>query len=82
MTEHTIVVRFPEGATPTYGAVTEFQGGHVVAVDFGGNRLRIEQELAEALDQAMTSMLDSGYSKDSVVIRAGMAALAKAQGVS
>jgi|GEM_PF-2804067 len=78
MSEHTIVVRFAEGANPSYGANTEFQGGQVVAVDFDGNRLRVEQELADALDQAVTSMLDSGYSEDSVVVRASMEALKKA----
>jgi len=82
MTEHTIVVRFPEGVNPAYNAATEFQGGQVVAVDFSGNRLRIEQELTEALDQAVTSMLDSGYSHDSVVVRAAMEALEKATEVS
>lgn len=82
MTEHTIVVRFPEGTKPAYGAATEFQGGQVVAVDFDGNRLRIAEELEEALEQAVTSMLDSGYSKEAVVIRAATEALEKARQVN
>ncbi|MAP35683.1 MAG: hypothetical protein CME75_07920 [Halomonas sp.] len=56
MNEHTIVVRFPEGATPSYSAATEFQGGQVVAVDFDGNRLRHEQELQEALEELLEEL--------------------------
>ncbi len=59
MSEHTIVVRFPEGATPSYSAATEFQGGQVVAVDFDGNRLRIEQELQEALEELLRELANS-----------------------
>uniref|UniRef100_UPI00301D253E hypothetical protein n=1 Tax=Staphylococcus aureus TaxID=1280 RepID=UPI00301D253E len=76
---HTIVVRFPEGIVPRYSAATEFQGGQVAAIDFGGNRLQIEQELAFALEQAVTSMLDSGYSTSSVAVRAAQLALEKAR---
>lgn len=36
--------------------------------------------LREALDQALTSMQDSGYQNDHVVIRAGREAMAKANG--
>jgi len=50
MTEHTIVVRFPEGATPTCSAGTEFQGGSVVAVHFDGNQLEVADEMEEALE--------------------------------
>ena len=79
MNEHTIVVRYDEAAEPSYSVATEFLGGQVVAVDFDGNRLAVEQELIEALDQAVTSMLDSGYSKSSAVVRAAIQALEKAK---
>lgn len=59
MSEHTIVVRFPEGVQPSYSAATEFQGGQVVAVDFDGNRLRIEQELQEALEELLRELANS-----------------------
>jgi len=59
MNEHTIVVRFPEGAQPSYSVATEFQGGSVVAVDFDGNRLRHEQELQEALEELLDALDDS-----------------------
>lgn len=59
MNEHTIVVRFPEGVQPSYSAATEFQGGQVVAVDFDGNRLRIEQELQEALSELLEALEES-----------------------
>lgn len=38
------------------------------------------RDLLEALEQSLTSMLDSGYSADSVVIRCARAAIAKAKG--
>lgn len=38
------------------------------------------EDLYAALDQALTSMQDSGYQNEHVVIRAGRAALAKANG--
>jgi hypothetical protein len=47
---HTIVVAFPEGVVPRYSAATEFQGGRVVAVNFGGDQLSVVQELEEALE--------------------------------
>lgn len=78
MTEHTVVVRFPEGVEPAYYKDTSVLGGELVAVAFDGNRLAVEHELAEALDQALTSMLDSGYSKDAVVVRTAKQALKKA----
>lgn len=37
-------------------------------------------DLLEALDVAVTSMLDSGYNKNAVVIRKARAAIAKAEG--
>lgn len=37
-------------------------------------------ELYEALEQAVTSMLDSGHSGSSVVVKSAKAALAKARG--
>ena len=74
MNEHTIVVRFPEGATPSYSAATEFQGGQVVAVDFDGNRLRHEQDLQAALEELLEEVEDSDREGElmsaSVVIRA------------
>jgi len=85
MTEHTIVVRFPEGVTPIYGATTEFQGGHVVAVDFGGNRLAVEQELTEALDKLLHQLTindDEGLFEHADLVVQARAALAKAQEVS
>lgn len=39
-------------------------------------------DMYEALQQAITSMQDSGYQNSHVVIRAGKAALAKAEGKS
>ena len=77
---HTIVVRFPAGIVPRYSAATEFQGGQVVAVDFGGNRLRIAQELEEALEE----LIEVGeyvwdYNRPCLVI--ARAALAKAKEV-
>lgn len=54
MTEHTIVVRFPEGVQPSYSVATEFQGGSVVAVDFDGNVLKQAQELEDALEGVLT----------------------------
>ena len=59
MNEHTIVVRFPEDAQPSYSAATEFQGGQVVAVDFDGNRLKVAQELEEALEGILSELADS-----------------------
>jgi hypothetical protein len=47
---HTIVVEFPEGASPRYNASTEFEGGRVVAVNFGGDQLARVQELEDALE--------------------------------
>lgn len=46
---HTIVVEFKDGNTPNYFAGMTVLGGRVVAVAFDGNRLEIEQELLEAL---------------------------------
>lgn len=56
MNEHTIVVRFPEGVQPSYTVSTKFQGGQVMAVDFDGNRLRIENELQEALEELLEAL--------------------------
>ena len=85
MTEHTIVVRFPEGAAPAYSAATEFQGGQVVAVAFDGNRLTIEQELQDALDALLDQLSDSddeGLLEHSAAVMQARAALDKAQGVT
>ena len=52
--EHTIVVRFEDGAElPAYSADTEFMGGRVVAVNFHGNRLEVADELLEALEELL-----------------------------
>jgi len=79
--EHTIVVRFADGVVPRYSAETEFQGGQVVAVDFDGNRLRIAQDLEEALG-AMLRLHDLSDSPDGDVTAMAYAALAKARGES
>ena len=78
--EHTIVVHFPDGVVPRYVAAIESQGGKVVGVDSDGNRLRIAQELEEALDKVMHCkyfVLLSGAVQHEV-----SAALAKARGDS
>jgi hypothetical protein len=53
LTEHTIVVRFPEGVSPRYRSGMEVLGGTVVAVDFGGNRLDVATELQEVLEEIL-----------------------------
>lgn len=83
--EHTIVVRFADGVVPRYSAVTEFQGGQVVAVDFDGNRLRIAQELEEALNLALEYWQDRQQrykNRSPVWVQVARAALAKARGES
>lgn len=81
---HTIVVRFPEGIVPRYRAATEFQGGHVVAIDFDGNRLTVAQELEEALEAMLEDGVWAGCDwipSDGAKQRAD-AALARARGES
>lgn len=88
---HTIVVRFADGVVPRYSAATEFQGGQVVAVDFDGNRLRIAQELEEALDELVaiqeccdeTGYVDGeGFVDVDASLEKARTALAKARGES
>ncbi|WIX34933.1 hypothetical protein QO259_09940 [Salinicola sp. JS01] len=56
MTEHTIVVRYPEDADPSYPAGMKFQDGSVVAIDFDGNRLALCQELEEATQELLDAL--------------------------
>ncbi|MDN6638031.1 MAG: hypothetical protein L0L05_06795 [Yaniella sp.] len=44
---HTMVVEYDH--SPEYHLGMPINGGHLVAIDFCGNRLRIEQKLIEAL---------------------------------
>lgn len=53
MSTHTIVVEFPEGKAPAYFANMDVLGGRIVAVDFGGNRLEVAEELLEALQDVI-----------------------------
>lgn len=53
MNEHTIVVRFPEDVSPSYHCGMEALGGQIVAVDFGGNRLQVAEELQSALEACL-----------------------------
>lgn len=48
-------------------------GCHMAPIDYR----ELARELAEALDQAVTSMQDSGYSNQHVSVKAARAALAK-----
>lgn len=67
-------------------------GWHIADCDMGGLGLEELQanahliaaapDMYEALQQAITSMQDSGYQNSHVAIRAGKAALAKAEGKS
>ena len=78
--EHTIVVRYEEGS-PFYHANMKFEGGDVVAVDFCGNRLRVEEELLEALELAQGFLRNQGYSDDDpLVLGAINSAIEKAKG--
>lgn len=81
MTEHTIVVRFPEGVTPAYSAATEFQGGQVVAVDFSGNRLAVEQELEEVIEELLEAVGELSPEAEQIVANA-RAALDRAKEMS
>jgi hypothetical protein len=75
---HTIVVRFPAGIVPQYSAATEFQGGQVTAVNFGGDQLAVAQELEEALEEIMRWWDgDDGIDEQFIAARH---ALAKARG--
>lgn len=44
---HTMVVEYDH--SPEYHPGMRINGGHLVAIDFCGNRLRVEQELTDAL---------------------------------
>tara|TARA_R100000306_G_scaffold26658_1_gene30401 strand:+ start:24 stop:338 length:315 start_codon:yes stop_codon:yes gene_type:complete len=67
-------------------------GWHIADCDMGGlcleevranaHLIAAAPDMYEALQQAITSMQDSGYQNSHVVIRAGKAALAKAEGKS
>lgn len=80
--EHTIVVKFEDGAElPAYSATTQFMGGRVVAVNFHGNRLEVADELLEALEQSLRLIeLISPFEGD--VTRKARAAIAKAGGAA
>ena len=50
MAKHTLVVEF-DGDGPAYAAGDTVLGGRLVAVDFGGDRLAVAEELREALEE-------------------------------
>lgn len=77
--QHTIVVEFADGHTPTYSAKTEVLGGRVVAVDFDGNRLAVAEELLQALQDLLFRYEFDGVPNDSVqFVQRARAAIAKA----
>lgn len=85
MTKHTVVIDFP-GDEPAYSANMVLMGGRVVAVAFEDELERAMElelqrdELLEALEQAVTSMQDSGYPNSNVAVRAARQAISKAKG--
>ncbi|SDO71194.1 hypothetical protein SAMN04487957_11091 [Halomonas shengliensis] len=81
---HTLVVRYPEGEWPAYRADTKINGGELVAVDFDGNRLRVCQQLEEALESIERIAVDgsaTGHNR-MVIAEKARAALELAQGIS
>ncbi|MDC8804240.1 hypothetical protein PRZ61_12390 [Halomonas pacifica] len=70
MSEHTLVVRFPEGESPVYSAGTKFQGGSVVAVCFDGNQLEVADEMEEALEGLLSIVDGVGPEEEQLVANA------------
>lgn len=78
MAKHTLVVEF-DGDGQAYAAGETVLGGRLVAVDFGGDRLAVAEELLAALDMARALLVDiEEYSVDGASIRVIDAAIAKA----
>lgn len=78
MATHTLVVEF-DGYGPTYAAGDTVLGGRLVAVDFGGDRLAVADDLLAALDMARALLVDiEEYSVDGASVRVIDAAIAKA----
>ena len=57
MTKHTLVVDF-DGDGPTYAVGDTVLGGRLVAVDFGGDRLAVVDELLAALQAVLDDVQD------------------------
>lgn len=77
--EHTIVVRYEE-EPPRYHASMKFEGGDVVAVDFCGNRLRVEAELLDALTALLDALDANGSCQYESLRDDARAVIAKATG--
>ncbi|ADU99410.1 hypothetical protein [Alicycliphilus denitrificans] len=57
MATHTLVVEF-DGDGPAYAAGDTVLGGRLVAVDFGGNRLAVADELLGTLQAVLDDVQD------------------------
>lgn len=57
MAKHTLVVDF-DGDGPAYAAGDTVLGGRLVAVDFGGDRLAVVDELLGALQAVLDDVQD------------------------
>lgn len=57
MAKHTLVVDF-DGDGPAYAAGDTVLGGRLVAVDFGGDRLAVVNELLDALQAVLGDVQD------------------------
>mgnify|MGYP001225580036 FL=1 len=80
MATHTLVVEF-DGDGPTYAAGDTVLGGRLVAVNFAGDRLDVEEELLEALtDVTSTEMFLPDHPQRQAAYKAARAAIAKATG--
>lgn len=66
-------------ATDEFDVVSPLLG---IRNEWDAELIAAARDMYEALQQAITSMQDSGYQNSHVVIRAGKAALAKARGES
>lgn len=57
MATHTLVVEF-DGDGPAYAAGDTILGGRLVAVDFGGNRLAVAEQLLGTLQAVLDDVQD------------------------
>ena len=78
MATHTLVVEF-DGDGPTYAAEDPVLGGRLVAVDFGGDRLAVADDLLKALKAVeATEMFLPDHPQRQAAYKTARAAIAKA----